>query len=70
MPIGEPHFRREFNKLLEEQGIAVKDGKLSSNDESGRRPNAYVGFRLVEEKDTEGPDSAFSPPPPSAGGAS
>lgn len=70
MPIGEPHFRREFNKLIDELGIEVRDGKLSSSDESGRRPNAYVGIRLVEEKDIEGTDSASSPPPPSAGGAS
>ncbi len=65
MPIGEPSFRREFLRLIEEKDIEVRDGKLSSTDESGRRPNAYVGFRLVEEKDACPP-----PPPPSAGGES
>ena len=70
MPIGEPSFRREFLRQLEEKNIEVRPGKLLGKDESGLRPNAYLGFRLVEEKDIEGPVPVSPPPPPSAGGPS
>jgi putative DNA primase/helicase len=71
LPIGEPQFRREFNRLLDEKCIDVRDGKLPRDEMSGRRPNAYAGIRLVEEKcHGEEPDAFPPPPSPSAGGAS
>lgn len=63
MPVGEPQFRIEFLRLLRDQ-VDVRDGKLQA-DETGRRANAYVGIRLVDEKDDG--DPAPFPSPPEAG---
>jgi hypothetical protein len=58
MPLGEPQFRLEFLRLLRERNAKIKDGK--AYDDANNMKNAYVGFRLVEEKD----DDAPSPSPP------
>lgn len=50
MPVGEPQFRLEFLRLLRDLRADVRDGKLAA-DETGKRANAYVGFRLVDEKE-------------------
>lgn len=65
MPVGEPHFRMEFLRLLRDK-VDLRDGKLAA-DEAGRRLNAYVGIRLVSEKDEECDDfPAPVPSPPEA----
>jgi len=63
-PYGEPHFRKEFSRLLSDLDIPVRDGKVN-DDLAGRRKNAYVGFRLVDEKleADPGEDSCPSPVP-------
>ncbi len=60
MPLGEPQFRMEFLRLLRDLEIPVRDGKKV--DAFGVRKNAYVGFRLVEEK-PEAEDGFCSPTP-------
>lgn len=65
MPLGEPLFRTEFLRLLRDLGIAVKDGKVLSEDGS-KRLNAYCGFELVDEKCDEAA-SAPAPHLPEAG---
>lgn len=61
MPIGEPLFRQEFLRLLRDSNIAVRDGKVLSDDGS-KRLNAYCGFELTEEKCCELPSPAPLPP--------
>lgn len=61
MPMGEPHFCKEFVRLLRDSGMEVTDGKTWEYLESGDkiRRNAYAGLCLVDEKLTagEGDDS-------------
>jgi hypothetical protein len=67
--MGEPTFRVEFLRQMKERGIEVKDGKdnvvIDHHSGATERRNAYVGFRIVEEK--ADPES-LPPFPPSAGG--
>jgi putative DNA primase/helicase len=53
-PMGEPTFRAEFLRQMKERGIEVKDGKdnvlLDHHSGATERRNAYVGFRIVDEK--------------------
>lgn len=49
-PYGEPHFRKEFKRLLSDLSIPCGDGKMNDEDAPTGRTNAYVGFRLVDEK--------------------
>lgn len=64
-PAGETYFRLAFLRFLREQ-IEVRDGKLPADD-AGRRANAYVGIRLLEENNEEVDDfPAPLPSPPEA----
>jgi len=62
-PFGEPFFRKEFLRLLSDLAIPVRDGKICDDYAPGARKNAYVGFRLVDEK-LEADSPAPAPPPP------
>jgi len=68
-PVGEPNFRTEFLRQMKERGIEVRDGKdnvvVDHHSGATERRNAYVGFRIVEEKD----DSLSPPPLPLPAGA-
>lgn len=57
---GEPHFRKEFLRLLGDLSIQVKDGKVSDEIAPSGRKNAYVGFSLVDEK----PEGEYFGPSP------
>ena len=65
-PFGEPHFQKEFARLLRDMGVEVKDGKkdvvINALGDT-RRANCYRGFTLVDEKDN-GADLLPSPPCP------
>jgi len=50
MSVGEPYFRKEFMRLLGDFEIPVRDGKVADESSQSGRKNAYVGFRLVDEK--------------------
>lgn len=55
-PFGEPHFLKEFARLLRDMGIKVRDGKkdiVSSAAGISKRANCYCGFTLVDEKSEE-----------------
>jgi putative DNA primase/helicase len=63
-PFGEPHFQKEFARLLRDNGIDVRTGKkevTTDNVGGTRRANCYTGFSLVEEKPEV---DTFAPPPP------
>jgi putative DNA primase/helicase len=53
-PMGEPTFRAEFLRQMKERGIEVRDGKdnvvLDHHSGATERRNAYIGFRVVDEK--------------------
>jgi putative DNA primase/helicase len=69
-PFGEPHFQKEFARLLRETGVDVHDGKKEVVIDavgSTRRANCYTGFSIVDEKPEEDTD-APPPLPPFAGG--
>ena len=70
MPVGQPHFVMEFNRLLRDIGIPTKDGKKDvpvGMAGEVERKNAYVGFRLVDEKlEADVCDSSPSPSSPEA----
>lgn len=69
-PFGEPHFQKEFARLLRDLGIDIKDGKKEVTINGAgdtRRANCYCGFTLVDEK-PEGDTLAPPPLPPPAGG--
>jgi putative DNA primase/helicase len=70
-PMGEPTFRAEFLRQMKERGIDVRDGKESVvvDHQSGatERRNAYVGFRVVEEKAESDPEALPPFPLPTAG---
>lgn len=64
-PFGEPHFQKEFARLLRDLGVEVGDGKKSIPiNASGdtKRANCYMGFTLVDEK-LEADSPAPSPAP-------
>ncbi|WP_020675297.1 DNA primase family protein [Geopsychrobacter electrodiphilus] len=63
-PYGEPHFRKEFKRLLSDLSIPCGDGKMIDDLDATRRTNAYTGFRLIEEKLDDTPEGAtFGPSP-------
>jgi hypothetical protein len=65
MPVGEPYFRKEFARLLCDLSIEVRDGKVADETAPGGRKNAYVGFRLVDEKlEPDSPSPAPFPAEP------
>lgn len=70
-PFGEPHFQKEFARLLRDIGVDVRDGKKDVVIDavgSTRRANCYTGFSIVDEKPED--DTPAPPPlPPSAGGS-
>jgi putative DNA primase/helicase len=73
-PFGEPHFQKEFVRLLRDIGMNVKDGKMDvivdALSNTTRRAHCYAGLSIVEEK-MEGGDSLAPPPLPLlAGGLS
>ncbi len=58
-PYGEPHFRKEFNRLLSDLSIDTRDGKIRDEFAPGGRKNAYIGFKLVDEKEELTEDNPF-----------
>jgi putative DNA primase/helicase len=68
-PVGEPNFRTEFLRQMKERSIDVGDGKenvvVDHHSGATERRNAYVGFRVLEEKD----DPLTPPPSPLPAGA-
>lgn len=71
-PFGEPHFQKEFARLLRDMGIQVKDGKkdiIINASGDTKRANCYTGFTLVDEK-PEAEELSPAPAPPPAGGVS
>jgi putative DNA primase/helicase len=62
-PFGEPHFWKEFSRLLRDLDIPIRDGKVKDEYAQSGRTNAFVGIKLIGEKLEESPEDGDSSSP-------